>query len=102
MNSVCVLGLGYIGLPTASILATHGFTVIGVDVNEKVIARLKEGKPHIQEPGLRTIVEAAVKSGNLNIAHHQKDPLFVKAEETLIEVGLNAIVRLAMEDGELR
>lgn len=65
MNSVCVLGLGYIGLPTASILATHGFTVIGVDVNEKVIARLKEGKPHIQEPGLRTIVEAAVKSGNL-------------------------------------
>lgn len=65
MNRVCVLGLGYIGLPTASILATHGFTVIGVDVNERVIARLKEGEPHIQEPGLRTIVEAAVKSGNL-------------------------------------
>lgn len=65
MNKICVLGLGYIGLPTASILATHGFKVIGVDVNETVINMLEKGKPHIKEPGLKTIVEAAIKSGNL-------------------------------------
>lgn len=65
MNKICVLGLGYIGLPTASVLATHGFKVVGVDVNEKVIARLQQGEPHIKEPGLRTLVRAAVKSGNL-------------------------------------
>lgn len=62
---VCVVGLGYIGLPTASMLATHGFKVIGVDVNEKINSELKRGKTHIEEPGLRTLVEAAVKSGNL-------------------------------------
>lgn len=65
LRKICVLGLGYIGLPTASILATHGFKVIGVDVNETVINMLGKGKPHIKEPGLKTIVEAAIKSGNL-------------------------------------
>lgn len=65
MNKVCVLGLGYIGLPTAGVLATHGFKVIGVDVNERVVAKVQRGEPHIKEPGLRTLVEAAVKSGNL-------------------------------------
>ena len=65
MNSVCVLGLGYIGLPTASILATNGFKVVGVDVNEKVLDKVRQGEPHIKEPGLKTLVEAAVRSGNL-------------------------------------
>lgn len=65
MNKVCILGLGYIGLPTASILATHGFKVIGVDINEKILNRIQKGEPHIKEPGLKTLVEAAVKSGNL-------------------------------------
>jgi len=65
MRKVCVLGLGYIGLPTASILAVHGFEVLGVDVNPTVVMKLQEGEPHIKEPGLRTLVEAAVKSGRL-------------------------------------
>ncbi len=65
MDEICVLGLGYIGLPTASVLAIHGFKVIGVDVNEKVITKVKNGEPHIKEPGLRTMVEAAIGSGNL-------------------------------------
>jgi len=63
--------------------------------------RFRCGAAFVLDNGPR-IPKVSVKSGNLNIAHHQKDPLFVKAEETLIEVGLNAIVRLAMEDGELR
>lgn len=68
MDSICVLGLGYIGLPTASILALHGFKVIGVDVNEKILAKVRQGNPHIREPGLKALVEAAVKSGNLIVS----------------------------------
>lgn len=66
-ETICVLGLGYIGLPTASTFATHGLRVIGVDVNQQVVKRLKEGELHIYEPGLRTLVQAALCSGNLVI-----------------------------------
>ncbi len=68
-NQICVLGLGYIGLPTASTFATHGLKVIGVDTNPKVIDTLRNGGLHIHEPGLRTLVQAAVNSGNLVISN---------------------------------
>ncbi|MCD6400326.1 MAG: UDP-N-acetyl-D-mannosamine dehydrogenase, partial [Anaerolineales bacterium] len=64
-NKICVLGLGYIGLPTASTFATHGLKVLGVDVNQKVVDTLRKGGLHIHEPGLRTLVSAALGSGNL-------------------------------------
>ncbi len=67
-QKICVLGLGYIGLPTASTFATHGLNVIGVDVNPQVVDTLRNGNIHIHEPGLRTIVEAALKSGNLTVS----------------------------------
>jgi UDP-N-acetyl-D-mannosaminuronic acid dehydrogenase len=67
-QKICVLGLGYIGLPTASTFATNGIRVIGVDVNPHVIETLRSGNIHIHEPGLRTVVEAAVKSGNLTVS----------------------------------
>lgn len=67
-QKVCVLGLGYIGLPTASTLATHGVKVIGVDINKHVIETLQNGNIHIHEPGLRTMVESALGSGNLIVS----------------------------------
>jgi len=67
VQKLCVLGLGYIGLPTASTFATHGLQVIGVDVNHKVVNHLQNGHLHIHEPGLRTLVQAALHSGNLTI-----------------------------------
>lgn len=67
-HKLCVLGLGYIGLPTASTFATHGLRVVGVDVNPEVVNRLQNGDLHIYEPGLRTLVNAAVRSGNLIIS----------------------------------
>jgi UDP-N-acetyl-D-mannosaminuronic acid dehydrogenase len=67
-RKLCVLGLGYIGLPTASTFATHGLNVIGVDINQQVVSRLRDGEIHIYEPGLRTLVQAALFSGNLTIA----------------------------------
>jgi UDP-N-acetyl-D-mannosaminuronic acid dehydrogenase len=66
-NKVCVLGLGYIGLPTASTFATNGVKVIGVDIDLRIVQTLQRGEIHIHEPGLRTIVEAAIESGNLRV-----------------------------------
>lgn len=64
-EKICVLGLGYVGLPTASTFATYGMKVVGVDVNRRVIDTLQNGEIHIHEPGLRTLVQAAFGSGNL-------------------------------------
>lgn len=62
---ICVLGMGYIGLPTASMLATSGYRVMGVDICERVVHTLNSGNIHIEEPGLKTLVQAAINSGNL-------------------------------------
>lgn len=67
-DKICVLGLGYIGLPTASTFATNGLRVVGVDVNPEVVATLRNGGLHLYEPGLRTLVQAALGSGNLVIS----------------------------------
>ena len=67
-QKLCVLGLGYIGLPTASTFATHGLDVVGVDVNKSVIETLQGGGLHIHEPGLRTLVQGALQSGHLRVA----------------------------------
>jgi UDP-N-acetyl-D-mannosaminuronic acid dehydrogenase len=70
MNSIdiCVLGLGYIGLPTASIFATKGKRVLGVDVVSRVVDTINAGNIHIDEPDLDVLVRAAVQSGNLSAA----------------------------------
>ncbi|MFT5548681.1 MAG: UDP-N-acetyl-D-mannosaminuronic acid dehydrogenase, partial [Candidatus Azotimanducaceae bacterium] len=57
--------LGYIGLPTASLLATKGYAVTGVDVSQKVVDTINRGEIHIVEPDLDILVKSAVNSGNL-------------------------------------
>ncbi|MDA0658512.1 MAG: UDP-N-acetyl-D-mannosamine dehydrogenase [Planctomycetota bacterium] len=64
-TTVCVMGLGYIGLPTASVLATKGFQVHGVDVRPDVVDTINQGKIHIEEPDLDILVRSAVNSGQL-------------------------------------
>ena len=66
MSSCCVVGLGYIGLPTAAVLAKAGHRVIGVDVNAQVVATVNEGRIHIVEPDLDQAVAAAVACGSLS------------------------------------
>ncbi len=65
--SVCVLGLGYIGLPTASLLASRGMAVHGVDVRPEVVATIASGRIHIVEPDLDILVRSAVQSGRLTV-----------------------------------
>lgn len=65
IKKVCVVGLGYIGLPTAAVIASRGIPVVGVDVSEKAVATINEGKIHIVEPDLDMVVQAAVTTGKL-------------------------------------
>jgi UDP-N-acetyl-D-mannosaminuronic acid dehydrogenase len=65
INKICIIGLGYIGLPTGALLANKGYEVYGVDVLESVVNLINEGKIHIVEPELDVFVDSAVKSGNL-------------------------------------
>lgn len=65
---VCVVGLGYIGLPTAAMLASRGHEVVGFDVNERVVAAVNAGQAHFQEPDLQMLLTAAVQTGQLRAA----------------------------------
>lgn len=67
-SEICVLGLGYIGLPTASTLASHGAKVLGVDINAATVETLRQGRIHLTEPGLLETYKAALASGNLRLA----------------------------------
>lgn len=64
-STVCVVGLGYIGLPTAATLASAGFEVKGIDVAEHIVEELNEGRAHFSEPDLDMLVRGAVSSGRL-------------------------------------
>ncbi|MCT7560002.1 UDP-N-acetyl-D-mannosamine dehydrogenase [Aliarcobacter butzleri] len=64
-KKVCVIGLGYIGLPTAALLANRGYDVHGVDIVESTVNTINAGKIHIVEPELDTFVKSAVNSGKL-------------------------------------
>jgi UDP-N-acetyl-D-mannosaminuronic acid dehydrogenase len=72
-NKICVLGLGYIGLPAACTFAMHGLHVIGVDTNQSIIETLRNGGLHIQEPGLRSLVQSAMDSGNLTLNNQPQE-----------------------------
>jgi len=65
-NTICVVGLGYIGLPTATMFASRRKKVIGVDVTQSVVDTINRGEIHIVEPDLDIAVRAAVKEGSLH------------------------------------
>ena len=67
-QTLCVLGLGYIGLPTASTFAARGIQVLGVDISPRILETLRGGDIHIHEPGLREEFQSALKTGRLTFA----------------------------------
>jgi UDP-N-acetyl-D-mannosaminuronic acid dehydrogenase len=100
-ETICVLGLGYIGLPTASTFATHGMRVVGVDVNRRVVEVLHNGEVHIHEPGLRTLVQAAFRSGNLRVSQEPEDAdAFIIAVPTPIKADKTADLSYVVAAGE--
>lgn len=64
-DKVCVVGLGYIGLPTAAFIASKGVKVVGIDVNERFVKLINEGKVPFFEPGFEDLLAKVVEEGNL-------------------------------------
>jgi UDP-N-acetyl-D-mannosaminuronic acid dehydrogenase len=80
---VSVIGLGYIGLPTAALIASKGIKVVGVDLNQHVVRTINKGKIHIIEPDLDTLVQSAVQSGCLRATIEiEKSDVFIIAVPT--------------------
>lgn len=83
LQRIVVMGLGYIGLPTASMLATKGHDVLGVDVNAEAVETINGGRIHIVEPDLDILVKSAVNSGQLRAAlQPEKADVFILAVPT--------------------
>jgi len=78
---VCVMGLGYVGLPLAVLLADAGFNVFGVEIREDVLSRLKKGEPHFFELELKEELQSAIKAGRIffskNIPENEKISVFI-------------------------
>jgi len=83
MKKVCILGMGYIGLPTACMMANNGYDVFGVDVNDGIVNKLSSGKLHIEEPDLEEIFLKAFKEGKLKISKKvEKSDVYIIAVPT--------------------
>ena len=65
---ICVLGLGYVGLPTCAVLAQSGFKVTGVDVSREIVETVNKGKVPIIEPDLDGLVQKVVRDGSLKVS----------------------------------
>ena len=99
-DTLCVIGMGYIGLPTASIFASSGMHVTGMDINTKIIEGLNAGKLHIFEPGLRGLVLDALSSGRLEISTrvHPSDTFIIAVPTPFYEdkrADLRAVIAAA-------
>ncbi|MBH0025391.1 MULTISPECIES: UDP-N-acetyl-D-mannosamine dehydrogenase [unclassified Pseudoalteromonas] len=111
-RNVSVIGLGYIGLPTAAVIASRGVNVIGVDVSQHAVDTINAGNVHIVEPDLDIVVRSVVKAGNLRATTQaEKADAFMvavptpfkdnyEADLTYIESAANAIAPV-LEKGNL-
>lgn len=90
-QKICIIGLGYIGLPAAAMFASNGYKVVGVDINNKVIDALEKGEVIIEEPYLKNIVQQEVISGNLTASKEpQEADVFIIAVPTPLTKDKNA------------
>ena len=88
VKNICVIGLGYIGLPTAALLANNGYNVHGVDVIQATVDTINQGKIHIVEPGLEDFVKKAVDNGKLKAdTRPTKSDVFIIAVPTPFREG---------------
>lgn len=79
---VNVIGLGYIGLPTALMLASHGVEVVGTDYNQQLVATLQSGKTTFKEDGLDELFADAVKGGIIFTTEYQKTDMYIVSVPT--------------------
>src|SRR5262245_38481618 len=83
---VAIIGLGYIGLPTAAVIASRGKRVLGIDINEEIVKTVASGSIHIAEPDLDGLVQKVVSNGSLVVATKpQPADVFIIAVPTPID-----------------
>jgi UDP-N-acetyl-D-mannosaminuronic acid dehydrogenase len=83
MKKACVLGMGYMGLPTACLLACAGYKVLGIDINLEKIEQLKSGSFETTEPGLIELFKKAIKTKNISFSSKlERADIFVIAVPT--------------------
>jgi UDP-N-acetyl-D-mannosaminuronic acid dehydrogenase len=98
IEKVCIVGLGYIGLPTAALLANNGYKVHGVDVKENVVTTINKGEIHIVEPELDKYVKTAVSNGNLKASlQAQEADVFIIAVPTPFHEGFKPNVDYVLD-----
>ena len=86
-KSICIVGLGYIGLPTAVMFANHGHIVHGVDVNESVVEHIKNKRLHIEETGLQERLNEAIDTQSLTVSTTpEKADVFIIAVPSPIRI----------------
>jgi UDP-N-acetyl-D-mannosaminuronic acid dehydrogenase len=73
MEKICIIGLGYIGLPTASMLANNGYQILGVDINDNVVEKLNSGRLHIEEPDLEATFLRAFKNKKIRVSKNVEE-----------------------------
>lgn len=79
---VNIIGLGYIGLPTALMFASHGVEVVGTDINESLISKLKEGQITFEEEGMSQLLSSAIRAGIKFSTDYQKTDMYIVAVPT--------------------
>ncbi|MEM1510867.1 MAG: nucleotide sugar dehydrogenase, partial [Thermofilaceae archaeon] len=84
-GNICVIGLGYVGFPTAVVFASRGFNVIGVDVDESKVAAVNRGLSYLTEPGLGELLASVVSKGKLRATTIIEDALEI-CDSILIDV----------------
>jgi UDP-N-acetyl-D-mannosaminuronic acid dehydrogenase len=109
---ISVIGLGYIGLPTAAVLASRGINVVGVDVQQEVVDMINQGKIHIVEPGLEALVHSSVRAGKFRatVETEKADAFLIavptpfmdghKPDLTYVQASVRAIAKV-LEKGNL-
>ena len=98
MKKICVIGLGYIGLPTSAVFAQAGCQVMGVDVNPKIVDKINAGQIHIEETGLGEVVRDVVKSGHLKaFTTAQEADVFIISVPTPIHEDLTADINYVID-----
>ena len=97
-KTVTMMGLGYIGLPTAALLANRGFKVHGVDIDVRAVEIINQGRIHIVEPGLDAFVRSAVNSGHLtaNLEPAEADVFMVAVPTPFHHDKVNAVTNSPM------
>jgi len=78
MKNICVIGLGYIGFPTACILASNGYNVLGIDINEEIVTKLNSGKVHIEGLEMEEVFLNVFSNGKLKVSRNlERSDVFI-------------------------